>query len=70
MQPTGTRMNSAWKAKAPGVGTPVVSREQGRRRSTRRLWTSGTELSAAVSRPVLALIQPRHRHSAKASFCG
>lgn len=70
MQPTGTWMNSVWKVKAPGVGTPAASREQGRRRSTRRLWTSGTELSAAVSRPVLALMQPRHRHSAKASFWG
>lgn len=68
VQPMGTRMNSAWKEKAPGVGSPVVSLEQGRRRSTSRLCSSGTELRAAVSRPVLALIQPLHRHSAKASF--
>lgn len=63
-------MNSAWKEKAPGVGSPVASREQGWRRSTSSVCCSGTELSAAVSRPVLALMQPRHRHWAKASFCG
>ena len=70
VQPTGTRMNSVWKEKAPGVGSPVASREQGRRRRTSRLCSSGTELSAAVSRPVLALTQPLHRHWATASFCG
>lgn len=70
VQPMGTRMASVWKVKAPGVGVPVASREQGWRRSTNRLWCSGTELSAAVSRPVLALMQPLHRHSATASFCG
>lgn len=70
VQPTGTRMNSVWKVKDPGVGSAVPSREQGCRRSTSRLCNSCTEFRAAVSRPVLALMQPRHKHSATANFCG
>lgn len=63
-------MNSVWKAKDPGVGSEAPSCEQGCRRSTSRLCSSCTEFRAAVSRPVLALMQPRHKHSATASFCG